>query len=108
MSEFESARRLIRQSIQRCFGRPLFVMTPQGEQIEVIGYIRSHEKGVNQVHLLATDSELPESCTLLYRDKRYRLVFDTAAKSPNGTSQIMREYVLVLDTQGAQHEWSEF
>ena len=108
MSEFESARRLIRESIQRCFGRPLFVMTPQGKQNEMNGYIRSHEKGVNQVHLLATDFELPESCTLLYRDKRYRLVFDAAAKSPNATSQLMREYVLVLDTQGAKHEWSEF
>ena len=108
MSGFESARGLIRQSIQRCFGRSIVVMTPQGKQIEVNGYIRRHEKGVNQVQLLATDTKLPESCTLLYRDKRYRLVFDAAAKSPHATSQLMREYVMVLDTQGAKHEWSEF
>ncbi|EDP60850.1 hypothetical protein [Vibrio sp. AND4] len=108
MSNFESARDLIRQSIQRCFGRAMVVLTPQGQQIEVIGYIRSHEKGVNQVRLLVTDSELPECCTLLYCDKRYRLVFDAAVKSRRSTSQLMREYVMVLDTQGAQHGWSEF
>lgn len=108
MSGFESARGLIRQSIQRCFGRSIVVMTPQGQPIEVIGYIRRHEKGVNQVQLLATDAELPESCTLLYRDARYRLVFNAAAKSPHATSQLIREYVMVLDTQGAKHEWSEF
>ena len=108
MSEFESAQGLIRQSIQRCFGHSMVVITPQGQQIEVMGYIRNHEKGVNQVHLLATDSELPESCTLLYREKRYRLVFDAPAKSPSATSQLMREYVMMLDTQEAQNGWSEF
>ncbi|GEM77183.1 hypothetical protein [Vibrio sagamiensis] len=108
MTEFESAQGLIRQSIQRCFGRAMVVVTPQGQEIEVIGYIRSYEKGVNQVHLLATDSELPECCTLLYRDKHYKLVFDAAVKSPRSTSQLMREYVMVLDTRGTKHQWSEF
>ncbi|AUI88155.1 hypothetical protein BS333_17500 [Vibrio azureus] len=108
MSVFVAARDLIRQSIQRCFGRSMEVMTRQGQPLEVVGYLRRHEKGVNQVHLLLTDSTLPEGCILHYQGERYRLVFHAAAGNPSATSQLMREYVMVSDSQRAQHEWSEF
>lgn len=108
MSAFESARALVRDSIRTCFGKPMFVMTPQGKQIEIVGYVRNREKETNQVHLLETDAQLPERCTMLYRDKRYMLVFNAPAKGFGSDSQIMREYVMTLAEAGAKNEWSEF
>ncbi|HFQ4959207.1 TPA: hypothetical protein ACGUPM_002660 [Vibrio vulnificus] len=107
-SRFESARELLRASIADCFGQSLYVMTRQGDQKPITGYVRRDEKGTRQVLLLQTDAELPEGCTTVYGDKRYQLVFKAPVKVNGTDSQIMREYVLVQEGSGASREWSEF
>ena len=84
-------------------------MMPDGNQQTVQGYIKVTESAGNKVKRLLTDAVLPPKASLMDENKRYVLVFSEASGTArNGDSQIMREYLMNLESAGANHGWSEF
>ncbi|PMJ90290.1 hypothetical protein [Vibrio sp. 10N.261.55.A7] len=108
-SAFDYARSLLRASITDSFGYTISITASDGEPKEIKGYIQSAKRGNHTVHRLITSESLPESCSTVYRDLNFMLVYEQPVKGNGTDSQISNEYVMVPIGEGASSNgWSEF
>lgn len=108
-SLFDSARGLLRASIADCFGYSINIITPQGDQRQIIGYIKHAKRGEHLVYRLITDERLPEDCATTHFGDDYVLVYDLPVKGTGTDSQISREYAMIQKSSSQRHDgWSEY
>lgn len=109
MGHFEKARDLLRASLVSCFGQEHQLTLDNGQSSTALGYVKASEKEGVKAHHFYCDAKIQLGSRLLYKGKRYSLVFEGMA---NGKSQIMREYLMSLpiknQPQGGTNGWSEF
>ncbi|MFM2477374.1 hypothetical protein [Celerinatantimonas sp. MCCC 1A17872] len=108
-SAFEAARDEMRQALLRIFAMPMAVLWPDATTHTIDGYLRTKEINAVNVRRLLTDAVVPAQSVMLVDGVRYVLSYNSPqpSKGERG-SQIVREYILMPETSGGGHGWSEF
>ncbi|CAG9001777.1 MAG: hypothetical protein CENE_03804 [Candidatus Celerinatantimonas neptuna] len=108
-SAYEIACSELRASLMACFGQGILLQLVDGSTQSITGYVKTSEVGGHTVKRLLTDANVPVKSSLLVDGVRYVLTFNGPQKSKGGhASGLIREYVLMLESSGEGHGWSEY